>query len=290
MVDRSLKRIATRHRAKIRTEAFVDLYAMRAKNPSLKIPAGMDSCAEIIGGMAGKSIEKNIREYARLAISEVDAEIADIQSKLKNKITKTAQKQLDVKLRKREKTLKSLQPATGDNYRIYPNYFVPAIIESHGAREIMPMRYRILPRNGVEVPPTYNVFNARRDTLQSARNWKPLFGRQHALFPFQRFYEWVQSPDGRKMEISFSPDGYSEMWAASLYEETLTVDGLIRSISMVTDEPPAEVRQAGHDRCPCFIREDVIDQWLQPNGKSLEALDALLGQKQPVYFSHERAA
>jgi putative SOS response-associated peptidase YedK len=151
------------------------------------------------------------------------------------------------------------------------------------------MRYRILPRTGVEVPVQYNVFNARRDSLQSARTWKPLFGSKHAIFPFTRFYEWV-SRDGKPVEISFSPDGYSGMWAASLYEEYQSEEGLIRSFAMVTDKPPVEVAAAGHDRCPVFLESRLLDHWLLPTGSSLEVLDRLLDHKERPFYSHALAA
>jgi len=163
-------------------------------------------------------------------------------------------------------------------------------------RELLPMRYRLLPpascllpSTDVEVPPQYNVFNARRDSLRSARSWKPIFGSKHAIFPFEKFYEWVER-EGRKVELIFAPDGYPEMWAASLFEETKTRDGVIRSFAMVTDDPPPEVATAGHDRCPVFLREDLIDEWLQPEETGLDRLDSLLDYKQPAYFSNAMAA
>lgn len=140
------------------------------------------------------------------------------------------------------------------------------------------------------MPSQYNVFNARRDSLQSARTWKPLFGHNHAIFPFERFFEWVER-DGKKVEVSFTPEGYDSMWAASLYDEYRHPQlGLIRSFAMVTDEPPAEVSAAGHDRCPVFLDAGCIDQWLSPKGQSLEQLDSLLDHKQRTYYAHAVAA
>lgn len=169
-------------------------------------------------------------------------------------------------------------------------YFAPVIIEEDDQRKIVPMRYRILPSTGVEIPSQYNVFNARRDSLQSVRTWKPLFGHKHAIFPFERFFEWV-GRDGRKVEISFTPEGYDAMWATCLYEECMHQElGLIRSFAMVTDEPPPEVREAGHDRCPVFIEQDLIGRWLEPAGQALEQLDSLLDHKQRTFYAHALAA
>lgn len=296
LVNRALKKTAARYRAKINVDAFVDLYAMRASNPALKIPSGMDAGVIDLGGMAGKTIEKQIRVFraaddarARQALDDAHAEIAELERRLKVKVTKSAQAQLEAKLRKRTKLSVPTSAPAGESYRIYPYYFAPVVIASGDAREIVPMRYRVLPRTGIEVPSQYNVFNARRDSLMSARNWKPLFGKQHAIFPFSQFYEWVKR-EGRKTELSFSPTGFSEMWAASLYEECKTERGIIRSFAMVTDEPPEEVAAAGHDRCPVFLQESLFDQWLQPQQLSHDELDALLDHKQPTYYSNALVA
>jgi hypothetical protein len=63
-----------------------------------------------------------------------------------------------------------------------------------------------------------------------------------------------------------------------LYSQTYAF-GLLRSFAMVTDEPPQEIAQAGHDRCPIFLREDLMDVWLNPKGKPLKELHAVLGEK-----------
>ena len=297
LVERELRKAEKEYAATINYESFRDLYRMYEIDMSIKIPDGMERSLIEHGGSTGKLIKQSVdrhRSAEQISLkSEAQAikqQIEELKSVIALKPTKTAQNKLGVLTRKLDKVNTKINSphATGD-YRIYPYYFAPVIIQNGGHREIVPMRYRILPRTGVEVPSQYNVFNARRDSLTTARNWKPLFGKKHAIFPFIRFFEWVER-DGKKVELSFSPD-YESMWAACLYEEYQhPVLGLIRSFAMVTDEPPPEIAQAGHDRCPVFLREDLIGDWLNPEGKTLEELDALLGEKQPAYYSHAMAA
>lgn len=276
-------------------DGFHDLFSMRVEAPHLKIPDGLTQQLASEDSAFGRSIAKlhaqflaGERERVAMEIAAVGAAIEQLEAK---KPGKTRDKDLGAKRRKQEKLVASLTQtaAPGTSYRVYPNIFAAAIADIGGQRLLTPMRYRILPRTGVEVPSQYNVFNARRDSLTSARTWKPLFGAQHAIFPFTRFYEWV-SRDGKPVEISFSPDGYSGMWAASLYEECRTEHGLIRSFAMVTDEPPAEVAAAGHDRCPVFLESRLLNDWLLPAGKLLEELDRLLDYKEQPFYSHALAA
>lgn len=284
------------HMARMREQEFDDLF-----RSSIKIPDELIASLIAEGGSAAKElalIQKRwkVKEQRQLeqAVKDAGAEFLVADEKLKAKATKTNQKAFETKQRKLEKARAALDNASkppADTYRIYPYYFAPIIIDDSGKRLIVPARFRILPRTGIEVPNNYNVFNSRRDSLQSARTWKPLFGKQHALFPFLNFYEWVER-DGRSVEIKFNPDGHADgMHAASLYEIYQHPElGNIRSFSMVTDEPPPEVAAAGHDRCPVFLAHNKIDQWLNPVGQTLEQLDELLDHKVRPYYSHSLAA
>jgi len=300
MVRESLRKIERDYEAQINWQSFVNLYKQRELDFSLKIPSGMDHQLISLGGAAANEIKRLCdrhrvaeRQRSENALALIDAEIASIDHALQLKSTKTNQQKRDIKLRKRMKLQQAMESPSleaGGGYRIYPMYFAPVIMQIGAQRSIVPMRYRLLPRSGLEVPTQYNVFNARRDSLRSARNWTPLFGRKHAIFPFERFFEWVERRES-KIEISFSPDGYDGMWAASLYEEYQHPElGVIRSFAMVTDDPPEEVRSAGHDRCPVFLDRTLIDNWLIPDGQSLDQLDALLDHKQRTYYSHALAA
>lgn len=85
--------------------------------------------------------------------------------------------------------------------RIYPNYFTPVIVKSDGLKRIAPMRYRIRPDgSGKEVPTKYNMFNARIESLETARSWRRLIGRNHALLPVKQIFERVN-----RLEIGIAP-------------------------------------------------------------------------------------
>ena len=62
------------------------------------------------------------------------------------------------------------------------------------------------------------------------------------------------------------------------------------SFAAITDELPAEVPAAGHDRCVIPIRPESVDAWLDPNPKDVPALYAILDDRERPYFEHRRAA
>lgn len=176
--------------------------------------------------------------------------------------------------------------------RVFPGYFAPVIVMKGGRRTWVPMRYRIRPAGTPkEIPSKYNLFNCRIDSLQTKPTWRRLFGKQHALFPFIKFFEWVEDSKGKKL-VCFAPDRHDLMWAPALYDTWTSYDGKITfsSFSIVTDDPPPEVEEVGHDRCPVFLRNDLIDAWLTPEGRSKDELFSILKNKEEVVYHHEMAA
>lgn len=167
--------------------------------------------------------------------------------------------------------------------RIYPNYFAPVIINQGGTRTIVPMRYRIRPSgSSEEIPSKYNVFNARLDSLETRQTWSNIFMRNHGLFPFKRFFEWVEDENKKKKLISFTPENREIMWAPCLWDYWSSKDGRIKffSFALITTDPPPEVLEAGHDRCPIFLEKKQISSWLNPKHNKLNDYYNMLTKKE----------
>jgi putative SOS response-associated peptidase YedK len=62
------------------------------------------------------------------------------------------------------------------------------------------------------------------------------------------------------------------------------------SFAAITDEPPEEVAAAGHDRCIVPIKPENIGAWLSPNASNLEAMYAILDDRDRPYYEHRLAA
>lgn len=289
--------VAGEFRASLDLDSFEALFRMRLKEPETKVPLGMDRYFVHAKAPAEAKLAKLVREFHAQEKDRRRAEIKDTQAELKSlregKPTAAAKKKIEVRERKIVKLDAKLAHGIDDisplDDRVYPQYYAPVVAEGKHGRKLVPMRYRVRRPDGGEVPSKYNVFNARFDSLESARTWTPLFGRTHGIFPFTLFYEWVER-DGKKQEIYFSPEDRSLMWAASLFSVAKGTHGPLLSFAMVTDDPPPEVAAAGHDRCPIFLRQDQMDGWLHPAGKSLENLKGLLQLKEKAFYLHGLAA
>ena len=186
---------------------------------------------------------------------------------------------------------KAFKPLTA---RIYPNYFAPIITAAPGGgRLITPMRYRVRPAGSAsEVPSKYNMFNARLDGLTTRLTWRQLFMRQHGILVFKAFFEWVTDEiTGKKTVLAFSPDGRDLMWAPVLFDIWRSPDGKddLRSFAIITSDPPPEILAKGHDRCPIFLAERHLEDWLHPERHAAEAMLARLTEQEPATFTARAA-
>lgn len=177
-----------------------------------------------------------------------------------------------------------------ENSRIYPGYYAPVILSEKNERLTIPMRYRVRPEGSKEeVPSKYNLFNARLDSLTTRKTWKTIFMRNHGILVYDRFFEWVSDKKtGKKKVVSFKADSHEVMWSPVLYDTWTSGDldepEVLRSFAVITTDPPKEILENGHDRCPIFLKKDLIDQWLNPQGRTKEELIKVLSTQERAYY------
>jgi putative SOS response-associated peptidase YedK len=239
-----------------------------------------------------------------------EARLVEANAKLASaKPTKKAENDRRVATNKIDAGKKKLDdmasPAPADGIdRIWPGYFAPVMIRDPvtGDRSVVPMRYRCrLPgwteANEIEKPGTYI---ARRDKLSTV--WRKVFGHQHGIMVVDRFYEsvYLHNLQGRQLvpgereqsvEILFTPATRENLFVACLwtYVEAVGDDPGFYTFAAITDDPPLEVVEAGHDRCPIPIHEDDIDAWLDPNPNDLPSLFTILDRRVRPFYEHQLA-
>lgn len=191
----------------------------------------------------------------------------------------------------KRKPSSSLFKAIDEEKRIYPGYFTNVIRMENGKRIIEPMRYRVRPNGSKEeIPSKFNVFNARIDALEKRKTWSPLFMRNHGIFVFSKFFEWVEK-DGKKQLINFYPRNKEMMWAPCLWDSWQSKNGKFsfKSFAIITNEPAPEVESMGHDRCPIFLDEQFFDDWLSPEKENIGEIYEILNQTEMVTYQYSWA-
>lgn len=302
------------YNAKIDVETFVELFWSRLDHDKIKIPKALEEAFGHPHGDQERHIKGLIDQYKVQQASKLEQELfkqrtrlADAERTLQTKTTKAAQEAQRIAGTKIKWALGKLSDLrrndlTDSDSRIYPGYYAPVMIVENGQRVIKPMRYQCRPAGkpvsyDTKYPGTYN---ARRDNLEGF--WKSQFGHTHGLMVVKAFYEHVARPrvssDGTPLEgeldkviLEFKPRPQQDMLVACLWSHwTGKGEPELYSFAAITDEPPAEVAAAGHDRCVIPIKPEHIDAWLNPDPKNLGALYAILDDRERPYYEQRLAA
>ena len=295
-------------------EEFKQLYGWRYSGAKVSIPKSLDADFANPETDDEREIKAFIDGYNALQVTKFEQELfsqrkrlADAERTLKTKTTKAATESKRIATDKISKALLKLgdlrrTDVIDRDARFFPGWYAPVIVSENGQLVVKPMRYQCRPAGkpafyDTKYPGTYN---ARRDNLEGF--WKGLFGVAHGLMVVNAFYENVNRHrmEGRELRpgeeienaiLEFRPEPQQDMLVACLWSRWTGPDQPdLLSFAAITDEPPAEVAAAGHDRCIVPIKPEHIDAWLNPDPKNLAAMYAILDDRERPYYEHRLAA
>lgn len=294
--------------------AFYETFWRRSQEARLKIPKAMEDAFLDAQAGTGGEIRTLIEAWRTEQAAQLEQELfrqkkrlADAERRLQTKVTQAATESRRIATDKmawalgRLADLRRSEPLARDS-RIFPGWYAPVMVWENGRRVVRPMRYQCRPAGkpatcDQKFPGTYN---ARRDNLEGF--WKAQFGRTHGILVVNAFYENVarhtaehrelapgEKPENRVLE--FRPRPAQDMLVACLWSRwSAPGEPDLLSFAAITDEPPAEVAAAGHDRCIVPIRPEQVDAWLNPDPHNLRAQYALLDDRPRPYYEHRQAA
>jgi putative SOS response-associated peptidase YedK len=289
--------------AEMDIDQFVEIFGARVADSSIRIPRAVERWFDEPRNDKEARIKQYIDQWRSAEITRLQREVfaqkkrlADAERTLASKPTKAAAESQRIAGNKVELALTRLerleapQPHPAEA-RIFPLHYAPIVMQD-GERRVMRLaRYHCrLPHEAAFIDRKLpGLYNARRDSLR--KYWKGLFGLSHAVMLVESFFENVER-DGRNQVLHFVPKPAGTMLIACLYARWKDphagagTPGLL-SFAAITDEPPAEVAAAGHDRMIINLKPEHLAAWLTPRGRSLEEMQAILGDRQNPYYEHE---
>lgn len=288
--------------ADIDIETFSKLYGMKLYDNRVKTTPALDAAIEADSRTALQGLRETValvkaQQMAQLAqeLEQQRERLAKAETALANKPTKKAAEDRRIattKIARAQEKLSDYQrkERKASDARMYPGYYVPVMVMDNGKKVVRPMRYQCRIAGSPEnfdsrFPGTYN---ARLDNLDGF--WRNQFGHTHGVAIFTAFYEYVTGPNGDKMVLEFRPQGGQHLYAACLWSHwTQRGKEDLYSFAFITDEPPPEVLAAGHDRCIIPLKRAHIEAWLDPDPQQLDALYAILEDRERPFYLHRPA-
>jgi putative SOS response-associated peptidase YedK len=153
--------------------------------------------------------------------------------------------------------------AWGESYNVAPQTFQPVVRlnRDSGQREIVLMRWGLIPFWASDAKIAYSTINARAETVATAPAFREALRHRRCLVPADAFYEW-QTLDRKKKQpfaialSSGEPYGFAGLWERWKHEgewlETFTI--------ITTD--PNEVVAPLHNRMPVIVARQDYERWL----------------------------
>jgi putative SOS response-associated peptidase YedK len=281
-------------------DQFVEIFGARITDSSIRIPRAIERWFDEPKTDAERKIKGYIDQWRSAEITRLEREVfaqkkrlADAERTLATKVTKAATESQRIATHKIETALtrldrlKAVQPHPAEA-RIFPLNYAPIVMQVGDQRLMRLARYHCrLPGEHPFIDRKLpGLYNARRDSL--GKYWKGLFGHSHAVMMVDSFFENVDR-DGKNQVLHFIPKPAGTMLIACLYAEWKDPKGgpPLLSFAAITDEPPPEVAAAGHDRMIINLKQENLDAWLSPQGRPLDEMQRILGDRQAPYYEHE---
>jgi putative SOS response-associated peptidase YedK len=287
------------------------LFFRRLDDPSLIISRGFEANFDDPATDQERRIKGALDEHRSRLASKMEkglftqkTRLVNAERSLKEKETKRAREDVRISAAKIETLstkltqLRSSEPNEEDN-RIFPFVYAGVIVKKDGQNLLTPMRYHCRPAGK---PAFYDrkfpgLYNARRDNLE--KFWGEQFGSHHAIMVVESFYENVKRHAMEHRELlareaqenvvlQFKPEPAQTMYIACLWSHwTDPQESDLRGFAAITDDPPADVAAAGHDRCIINLKSEHVEAWLTPGTRSRAELQSILSDRAIPVFQHE---
>jgi len=165
-------------------------------------------------------------------------------------------------------------PDIGASYNIAPSQSVPAVRVADRQREMVLLRWGLIPSWAKETRGGYRMINARAETVVDKPAYRAAFRRRRCLIPADGFYEWQQTNAG-KQPWYFRMKRRGVFAFAGMWEHWEGKDEVIESCSIIVTGANDTVRPV-HDRMPVIIEPADYEHWLDPHIQQADSLKPLL--------------
>lgn len=168
------------------------------------------------------------------------------------------------------------------SFNIAPTQAVPVCrVSADGDRELVPMRWGLVPHWAKSIDDRYRMINARAETVAAKPAFRAPFRRRRCLVPVDGYYEW-QSLENRKQPYFIHMRDGSPFFLAGLWDRWEKDDAdPLDSFTIVTkaaDEFSAQI----HDRMPVILGPGHRQHWLDPGLTAAAELEPLLKPAPPI--------
>lgn len=160
-------------------------------------------------------------------------------------------------------------------YNIAPTQPIVVVRREARGRELVPMRWGLIPGWAKDPKAMPLMINARAEGITEKASFRNAFRRRRCLVPASGFYEWQARGKGPKQPFAIRPGAAELLAFAGLWETWCGADGSEIDTAAIVTVPSNERLRDLHDRMPAVIAPADFEAWLSSD-LTLKAAEALL--------------
>lgn len=159
-------------------------------------------------------------------------------------------------------------------YNIAPTQEILALITDNQGRRLETLRWGLIPHWAKD--PTQKLINARAETLFEKPSFRDAVQRRRCLILADGFYEWRQTPQGKKTPVYVRLKSKEPFGFAGLWETWQSPDGQTLKTCTIITTKPNELLKPIHNRMPVIVPKELEELWLDPSPKARVELERVL--------------
>jgi putative SOS response-associated peptidase YedK len=161
-----------------------------------------------------------------------------------------------------------------DRYNIAPQQSIAAIRTAETGRELVLLKWGLIPSWSKDDKIAFKLTNARAETVAEKPSFRSAFKQRRCIIPASGFFEWKREAK-QKQPFYIHPRGEELFSFAGLWETWHDPQGeIVESCAVITTEAN-ELMRTIHDRMPVILNWQGENEWLNPRSAP-DALRALL--------------
>lgn len=160
------------------------------------------------------------------------------------------------------------------HYNIAPSQEVIVVRQGSEIREIVMLRWGLIPFWAKSEKTGYKMINARAETVASKPAYRAAFRQRRCILPASGFYEWKTTDNGKQPYCIRTNDDL--MAFAGLWEHWQGEGGdSVESCTIIVTEANDKLRPI-HDRMPVILDPVDYEVWLDPEMQDPDVLKPML--------------
>ena len=148
-------------------------------------------------------------------------------------------------------------------FNIAPTQEAPVVrVARDGGRELASLRWGLVPFWAKDLKVGTRMINARSDGVETKPAFREALRQRRCIVPATGFFEWQDTPGGRKQPHAITLPGQELLAFAGLWERWKAPGGEpVETFTIITTDANERIARI-HDRMPVILPRDAIDTWL----------------------------